>query len=47
MSYEERLSVWIDAAPVAMLVADAEGRILIVNRAACTMFGYTAESLHS
>ena len=36
---------WIDAAPVAMLVADRQGRILVANRAGCLLFGYSAEQL--
>lgn len=33
------METWIDAAPVAMLVVDADGRLLVANRLACEMFG--------
>ena len=35
----------IDAAPVAMLVVDRQGRISVANRRACDVFGYPAERL--
>ncbi len=41
------MGTWIDAAPVAMLIADQQGRILVANRAACGMFGYDASQLNA
>lgn len=35
----------IDGAPVAVLVADEEGRYLAANRHACELLGYTREEL--
>ena len=37
------MAAWIDSAPVAMLVADPAGRIVVANRAACGLFGYPAD----
>jgi PAS domain S-box-containing protein len=42
---EARLRVLIDAAPVAMLVVDRNGRIILVNRQAATTFGYAGAEL--
>jgi len=39
------MAVWIDAAPVAMIVANRFGSIMVANHAACTMFGYSADRL--
>jgi PAS domain S-box-containing protein len=39
---ERQMAAWIDAAPVAMLVADPSGRIVVANRAACDLFGHSA-----
>ena len=36
---------WIDAAPVAMLIADASGRIIAANQAAATVFRLPANQL--
>jgi len=42
---ESRLRMLIDAAPIAMLVVDRNGRIVLVNRQAAKMFGYEEEEL--
>ena len=42
---EKRLKSYLDAAPDALLVITAEGRITMVNNQAETMFGYDANTL--
>lgn len=46
-SAEDRLRLVIDAAPNAMLMADEEGHITLVNIQATKLFGYTSEELLS
>lgn len=42
---EERFHATVEAAPTAMLVVDAEGKILLVNRRVEQMFGYNRQEL--
>ncbi len=42
---EARLRMLIDAAPVAMLVVDRSGRMVLVNRQAASTFGYEADEM--
>jgi PAS domain S-box-containing protein len=42
---ELRLRAAIDAAPSGILMTDAEGRIVLVNRQVESMFGYAREEM--
>jgi PAS domain S-box-containing protein len=41
----DRMQQYLDAAQVIMLALDMQGRITMVNRHACSVFGWTAEDL--
>ncbi len=42
---EERFHATVEAAPTAMLVVDADGRILLVNRRVEELFGYSRQEM--
>jgi len=42
---EERLRLVVDAAPAAMIMADKQGRITLINKRVETLFGYTRGEL--
>jgi len=42
---EEKFRTIVELAPEAMFIADAQGRLLEVNAAACSQFGYTRAKL--
>ncbi|MEO7039141.1 MAG: PAS domain S-box protein [Candidatus Elarobacter sp.] len=45
MQYPEQLRIVIEAAPIAIVVADADGRIASLNEQAARLFGYEREDL--
>jgi protein-histidine pros-kinase len=45
MQDPNQLRLVVEAAPIAIVVADAEGRIALVNDQACRLFGYDAGDL--